>query len=620
MKRKKSLNNKEIKKFILDTSNDLDNIIDYLEMDYQSTIDGLFSALFVLLKNYDQNKSRVDYLFRLLEQLVEIKTIEELKIMIDPISNLNNKISDWSLKDRLEVNKPYQRIQEILNKINAKEVEALKNDRVKYLSFLIFQDKNLKMIEKMIDSTNSLFSCRDENGENIFETVLDKYLLLDEKDREEINYFYSVILLFMGSKYRKNIYANSKQYFRMIKRTKLEYKEHVIKIMELFEPEFHITLSELEQRYPIKFDFPNVILKENEKFDFCMDGSYDFTYQDAVTIDGNGSKCLDDALYIEKNLDGTYNLYVHIVSVPSFVPYNSLTREEASRRGETLYLSDRNILLYPDNISDYYCSLLPNMVRCTQTSIYKLDSEFNLIDDFYKLVKGKVCVKHKMTYNEVDKRLEHANGEELDILLECLKNFAMVRRSTNKKKEQYRELQNAVEFDPNRESLKLDSSFASNIVHEAMVLENYSRARYMKRLDLPYIYRKLELPSGDFIEEQLRLLKRLESNFVGSPEFMYKLKESYAKAQYAIKPTYHQGLHLPYYSHSSSPARRYCDAENQYMVDDMVFNGNRDDYNIRVWEYRAEKLIRDLNNVKKTNENFSSHYNYLAHKRLVKKK
>ena len=168
MDTKKDMNNKEIKRFILDSTNNLEEIIDYIESDYQASIEGIFNALFSLLKNYDQNKSRVDYLIHLLNQLIDLKGIDELKLMLGPIIDFNNKISTWSLKERLSINEPYYQIEELLNKINNKELSTIKTEKVKYLSFLIFQDKNLKMIETFLDSTSNILNIRDENGENIF--------------------------------------------------------------------------------------------------------------------------------------------------------------------------------------------------------------------------------------------------------------------------------------------------------------------------------------------------------------------------------------------------------------------------------------------------------------------
>ena len=615
---------KEVRDFIVDSSNDLEELITFLEVDHFSTVEGIINALYPLLKNYEQNKSRVQYLLHLLEQLVEIENAVELKPMIKPIEDLNHLISNWGLKQRISISKPYQQIQEIQNHIYKKEFEANYNDKEKYLSFLIFQDrdanKNVKMIEKMIDSIDNLLNIRDENGENIFERILNKYLLLDEKNREEIDYFYQIILLFVKSRHAEAISADSKQYFRMIKRTKLEYKDHIIRIMSLLDPEFTITLNELEERYKIKFEFPNVILSETSQFQLDTDNRYDYTYQEAITIDGRGSTCLDDALYIEKNSDGTYTLYIHIIDVPALIPYDSLTRYEASRRGETLYLSNRKISLYPNDISDFQCSLLKNQTRCTQTSIYRLDSNFEVMKDHYQLVKGLIRVKHQMTYEKADSRLSHLGNSGLDRTLQWLSLFASVRRKGNKKKEVYRQLQNAVEFDPNRESLTIDYSPSANIVHEAMVLENYSKAEYMAKEGLPYIFRELKLPSDDFIEKQFKQLNKLNSKFVESNEFLYKLKQTYAKSQYSTTPSFHQGINLPVYSHSSSPARRYADCEGQYMIHDMVFDKNQSDFNIQAWEYRTEQIVKHLNEIKRSNEVFSGHYNYLNYKRLIKGK
>lgn len=619
----KKLTSKEIKTFILDSSKNLDRIITFLEKDYETTIKGIISALYPLLKNYDQNESRVKYLICLLQQLISIAKVTELKILSASLVNLNDLILNLNLKQRINLSIPIKEIQEMQKKITEKEMQENYNDKIKYLSFLIYQDKefnHLKMIEKLLDSIDNLLEIKNENHENIFEELLNKYLYLDEKNWDEINYFYEIILIFIKSKYGKYLLEDSKQYFRMIKRSKLEYKDHIIKLMSLLDPEFEIPLSDLEERYKINFSFPNVIIKESQKFKLNSKDRYDFTYQDAITIDGRGSTCLDDALYIEKNKDGSYTLYIHIVDVSSLIPYNSLTRNEASIRGESLYLSNRTIPMYPEHICNNLCSLLPGYIRNTQTSIYKLDPNFHIIEDSYRIVKGKIKSVYQTTYESVDERIKNLQNTSYDILIEQLMNFASVRRKNNPKKEDYRKLQNALEFDPKRESLRLDYSSSSNIVHESMILENYSRAKYMQQRSLPYIYRILTLPSNDFIEKQLKQLKALDSKYVGSPEFFYNFKTAYARSKYSATPSQHMGLHLPIYSHSSAPARRYSDLECQYMVNDIIFKKNRSDFNLQVWEYRVEQTVKYLNENKKNNEVFSDHYNYLTHKKLIKGK
>lgn len=614
-----TLNSKNIKKFIIDAKNDLELLMDYLEQDYQATIEGIFNAIFTLIRHYDQNKSRVDYLILLLEGLIEIKSVEDLKKMEGPIMDFNNKVSLWRLKEQMSIAEPYKRIQNLLYSIQKKEVHSFNNEKVKYLSFLIFEDKNLNMIENYLNISGNLLNSRNKDGNNIFDTLINTYLYLDEKNWEDIEYYYQVILLFMKSKYEHIILKDKNNYFRRIKTSKLEYKIHIIHLLELFNPEFSISLKEIEERYKVDFSFPNIIKWEVNNFAYKKVDRYDFTYQNCLTIDGPSSECLDDALYIEENIDGTYNLYVHIVDITSLIPYNSLTLEEAMKRGESLYLKDRIVPLYPSIICNNLCSLLPGEEKDVLTHIFRLDSNFKLITDEVNIVRGKIKVKTRLTYESADYHIKNYENTDLDKTLYKLFLFSDARRGDNRKKEEYYSLQNKISPNPLHESSKIDTSPSSNIVHEAMILVNYLDALLFKNKKLPYCYRKLELPEEDFLNKQLRLLEQLDSKYVQSEEFQYKFRWSYAKPEYTQKPVYHNGLRLQCYSHSTSPARRCADGVNQYLINDLILDGVIDDFNIYKWEYHIKYLVQSLNEIKNKNENFSRQYNYLAHKKLIKK-
>ena len=97
------LNSKEIKKYILDSSSDLEEVISYLEEDYPSTIEGIFNAIFTLMRHYDQNRSRVDYLLNLVEGSISLVSGAEIKFLSGSIIDLNHKISNWKLKDQIKV-------------------------------------------------------------------------------------------------------------------------------------------------------------------------------------------------------------------------------------------------------------------------------------------------------------------------------------------------------------------------------------------------------------------------------------------------------------------------------------------------------------------------------------
>lgn len=611
---------KTIKNFILDPRNDLDELLEYIEVDTSLTTEGILNALFTLLCHYDQNRGRVDYLIILLERVSKTINPNELQPLLGQIIDFNNKISHWSIKKRIAVSDPYQRIQNIFLKINNDGLMLMNNCRIKSLSYLIFEDKNLAMIDTFLNSEGKILNSKNHDGDNIFSLLLKRYLYQDEKDTEEINYLYHVIILFMKSKYRNQILRESNAYLKIIKDSNLGYKEHVIKVIELLDPSFTMSLQEIEERYNKRFDFPAVILNEIKTFKMDSQERCDFTDQECLTIDSSKATCLDDAQYIEQNLDGSYTLYIHIVDIPSFIPYDSLTNEEARLRSETLYLRDRNILLYPDYISNYKCSLLPNNERNTITYIFQLDPTFHLIEDSYKIVRGKIRVRYKLSYEEADKIIQSPNVGRVSQILKDLYLFSNTRRNSNKEKEKYRNYQNAVNPEQHHESLRIDHSKAANIVHEAMILVNYTAAKHFKSLSLPYIYRKIEMPSKDFIDEQLRKLAKLDDRIIANKGFINNLKDSYVKALYSAEATYHNGLNLSCYSHSSSPARRYADSYGQYLLYDLIFDKNLTSLNIQKWEYQINNLVKYLNSQKKVNERFESHYNYLSYRKRIKSK
>ena len=548
------VNSKEIKKYILNVENDLEGLIEYLEEDYQNTTVGIFNALFTLMPHYEQNKSRVQYLIHLIESTLSIKSSKELKVLSGQIIDLDNKVSQLKLKDRIAIREPLNQIHEIFLAVNRNK-DAVPNEKIKYLSFQIFQEKNIPLIESFLKENQGILSSRNKEGENIFDILLKQYLYLDEKNIEEIAYYYHIILLFLNSSCRKEIIHNKEKYLDIIKKSKLECREHVIRLIELFDPNYQVTLDKIEKRYHVNFDFFSSVLEEMNTFKMDNTNRINFLHQECITIDGESTTCLDDALYLEKNLDGTYTLYVHITDIPSFVPYQSIVDMEAKKRAETLYLKDRKISLYPEEISDGICSLILNNHRNVISYIFHLDSNFSLIEDDFSFVKGKIQVKHRLTYQSADQIIFGEENTSLAVMLKRLVLFAEVRKKGNIIRDIYREYQNAIDFDPNHESFKTSVSPSANIVHESMVLTNYQIGKYFKDSSLPYLYRKIDLPSENFIQEQLLKLKNLDPSFLKNKEYYQKIKDSYTKAQYTDKPVYHKGQNLECYSHSSSPAR-----------------------------------------------------------------
>ena len=615
-----NLGRQGISRFILDSTNDLDRVLEYLECNFEETIEGICEALFELLKLYHQNQGRVDYLFQLLEQIIDMKDVASLKILNAPLVELDNRLKLLELKQQVKIYDGYRQLKELIALLEKKTLEESYDEKVKYLEYLIFQNRDREVVEKFLNSCSNILEVKNKDGDDVFTVVLKYYFTLDETKEAEIEYYYHIILVFLSSKYGDVLMQDKQHYLDVIRCSKMGYKKHVINVIRLFHPDYQITDGEIEEQYGVNFLFPNVWLKEMSGLKMDNRERKNFLYQDCITIDGVDAKCLDDACYIERNVDGTYSLYIHIIDVPAFVPYSSLLNEEARKRIKTLYLKDNHISLYPEYISNQLCSILPFNHRNVISYIFKLDSHFQVLEDEFEVVLGKIQSRYRLTYEEVDQTIQGGSDSRLHQQLILLAFFAEERRKATSKKEEYRQYENFLNFESYHESLKIDNSVGANIVHESMVLVNYMIAKYFKELSLPYIYRKLVLPSNDYIELQLEKIKQLDAKFLEDKDFVNKLRDSNIEALYCASPTYHRGLKLDCYSHSSSPARRYPDAFGQYLIHDFLIYNRLENQNIDNWEYRTKELVKYLNKRERELEVFSSQYNYLAYRNLIKKK
>ena len=614
----KKITSKDIKKYILN-HNDLDILFEYIDDYYKETLEGILNALFILMKHPERNKEDIEYLIFILKEQLKRESTSELKKLIGPIVDLQNKINDkFNLKERIKIKNHTLDLQNIFNEINIRMETIEQNKKIKCLEFLIFQDKNLQMISQFIKENETLLNKKIKSEESIFLKILKKYI--SSTNEEEQEYLYQVIMIFLKSKISENILKNKKAYLKILEKPKQEYPKHVIRLIKLLDSDFKINTTDLENRYQIHFTFPQIILNETNYFNNRIIYRRDFTNQEVITIDGKETLCQDDGLYIEKNNDNTYTLYIHITDIPSLIPFSSKTREEAYRRQEAIYLKDINLPLYPTNISNNLCSLIPNNKRNTITYIFKLDEQFRLIPDSLKIEPGIIKSTYRLTYDQADIIINNPNNYSLDTNLILLSNFAKVSRRLNTQKESYRNYENILFKENHHVSTKIDYSPSSNIIHESIVLANYSLSKYFKSNNLPYIYRKLDIPSPEFIEKQLRILRELNSNIELNKEFINNLKDSYIKAIYCTEPTYHKGLNVECYSHSTCPGRRYIDSLGQYIIYDLIFEKNIQDKNIYKWETNIKNTVEYANKKKKQNEKFKEEYNYLYSKRLIKEK
>lgn len=312
------------------------------------------------------------------------------------------------------------------------------------------------------------------------------------------------------------------------------------------------------------------------------------------TIDPADAKDFDDALSIEQLPNGNYYLGVHIADVTHYVTPGNPLDEEAYNRGVTIYLVDRVIPMLPEKLSNGVCSLQPNQDKLTYSCFMEIDSKGKLID--YTIEETIIRSSLKMSYKEAQKVLDgkqkHSVENELNLLADLAQKLLDKRFK-----------EGAIDFESAEPEFLLDENgkplsvvlreqlFAHRLIEECMLMANKTVASHIEKLRdtsnqkrnknlFPFIYRihdkpnleklanisKQVSPLGiDFkIDDSItpkqinNLLQKVKGSTVETIVNELMLR-AMAKAEYAPGNIGHFGLGFKYYSHFTSPIRRYPD-------------------------------------------------------------
>jgi len=315
----------------------------------------------------------------------------------------------------------------------------------------------------------------------------------------------------------------------------------------------------------------------------------DFRGVPTMTIDPFDAKDFDDALSVVRLPDSGFQIGIHIADVSFFVRPSTELDTEARDRATSVYLVDRTIPMLPEILSTDLCSLNPSEDRLAVSAIFTLDKEANVIDSWF----GETVIHSdkRFTYEEAQGVLDAGSGTmhaELSTLL-----------ALSKKIRARRQAKGAIEFDTAEVRVVLDASGvpiavelkerkATNLlIEDFMLLANEAVAEHLAKLTegggahFASLYRVHDVPDPDRIENLAQLLRvmgyhlktsggkvvgaelnRLLEEVRGRPEeYLVKTAtlRSMSKAIYTTKNIGHFGLAFDFYTHFTSPIRRYPD-------------------------------------------------------------
>ncbi len=348
-----------------------------------------------------------------------------------------------------------------------------------------------------------------------------------------------------------------------------------------------------------------------------------------VTIDGEDAKDLDDAVSVSKetiNGETIYHLGVHIADVSHYVKEGTSLDAEAYKRGTSVYLVDRVIPMLPHRLSNGICSLNAGCDRLAMSCLMDIDEKGIIVG--HKICESVVRIDRRMTYTAVNAILEAKNGteepqtdapekekskEKAEFAKKCLEEYAdfvsmfLLLDETARVLRKKRMARGAVDFDFPECKIILDAkgrpveirpyerNAATMLIEDCMLAANETVAGDYYWQQIPFLYRSHEKPDGEKIKRfgilinnfgySIRLqngelhpkeMQKLLEKAAGSPEeaLLARLAlRSMKQAKYTTECMGHFGLAANYYTHFTSPIRRYPDLQIHRIIKENLHGG-----------------------------------------------
>ncbi len=364
------------------------------------------------------------------------------------------------------------------------------------------------------------------------------------------------------------------------------------------DAEMHAILAE----YGLPYKYPEAVEKAADKIDAGITSEEiakreDFRHVTTFTIDPRDAKDFDDALSIRLLSNGNFEVGVHIADVTYYVHPGSIIDKEAQQRATSVYLVDRTIPMLPEHLSNGICSLRPNEEKLTYSAVFELDKNANVINS--RIGRTVICSDRRFTYEEAQEIIETGKGDfsrEILVLNDLAQKLR--RRRFDDGALEFGRPEVRFEIDEKGHPVSVffkESKEANKLIEEFMLLANNTVASHIGtarsgKKAKTFVYRvhanpdpekiaNLALTAARFgykitidgkakeinksINKMLRDVKgKGEENLLS----MLAIR-SMAKAEYTTDNIGHYGLTLDYYTHFTSPIRRYPDMMVHRLLD-----------------------------------------------------
>ena len=364
-----------------------------------------------------------------------------------------------------------------------------------------------------------------------------------------------------------------------------------------------IDVLEVLESMDIVSEFPERVLKEASTIpemlsEKDLEGRLDLRNEITFTIDGADAKDLDDAVHIKKLKNGHFELGVHIADVSYYVKEGSELDKEALSRATSVYVTDRVVPMLPERLSNGVCSLNPNVDRLTQSAIMEIDQKGRVVK--HTITQTIIKTTFRMTYSDVNDMI--ARDEEKRAAFKAIVPSVEAMAELHTILETMRFKRGALNFDTKEAKILVNKTgrpvdlvlrqrgLAERMIESFMLVANETVAEHFATLNLPFIYRIHEEPKAEKVQKFIDYASTFGVRVYGTANSMSQsalqdimkavhgqpyeevlsmmLLRSMQQARYSEHNHGHYGLAAEFYTHFTSPIRRYPDLLVHRMVRD----------------------------------------------------
>lgn len=389
-----------------------------------------------------------------------------------------------------------------------------------------------------------------------------------------------------------------------------------------------VDILSIIHKFELPQEFPEDVLEQANRTPDEIDEKdlkdrRDLRGQTIVTIDGADAKDLDDAVTVTRLDNGNYKLGVHIADVSHYVTEGSPIDKEALDRATSVYLVDRVIPMIPHRLSNGICSLNPKVDRLTLSCEMEIDSEGTVVS--HEIFQSVIKTTERMTYSDVNEILVDKNEElikqyePLVPMFEEMEKLAAILR-------QKRMRRGAIDFDFKEAKILVDEngeptdvvirtrSVAEKLIEEFMLAANETVAEHFHWMDVPFLYRIHEEPNEAKLQKFFefivnfgyivrgtansvhpRALQEIIEAVEGKPEEMVVstvMLRSMQQAKYDPESLGHFGLSTDFYTHFTSPIRRYPDLIVHRLIRTYLINGDLSSQTQEKWNEKLGEIAQ----------------------------